>query len=158
MENLADISQSVSPHFVADQVLWLRRKIETTPMHVLKLVYLAHGWMLGFTDRALIYEPVEAWTYGPVVPSIYHRYKSFGGDPITGERIDQSERFDTDQLETIELVVEAYKDYTALELSNITHQKDTPWDIIRRESGTGTIIPNELIRDFYRRRINESSS
>ena len=68
-----NMSQAVSPILVAEQILWLRREIDTTPMHVIKLVYLAHGWMLGFTSRALINEAVEAWTYGPVVPSTYYR-------------------------------------------------------------------------------------
>ena len=66
-------TRPTSPRPVAEQILWLRgREIETTPMHVLKLVYLCHGWCLGFTGEALINEPVEAWTYGPVVPTVYH--------------------------------------------------------------------------------------
>ena len=57
------------PRVVAEQILWLRRDVETTPMHVLKLVYLCHGWVLGLTDQALIDEPVEAWQYVPPVLS-----------------------------------------------------------------------------------------
>ncbi len=148
----------VSPTLVAEQILWLRRDVETTPMHVLKLVYLAHGWMLGVTGEALIYEAVEAWTYGPVVPSTYHRYKAFGGDQITVERFDQSEKFDAEQRELVALVLDAYSNYTALQLSSITHQKDTPWDITCRKYGIGTIIPNELIRDHYRRLAETGSS
>ena len=144
---------SVSPEIVADQILWLRRDTETTPMHVLKLTYLAHGWMLGFTGQALINETIEAWTYGPVIPSIYYRYKSFGGDQIKVECIDQSEKLGDDQQEIINLVTDAYFDYTALELSGITHQQETPWDIIYNSFGAGTIIPNDRIRDYYRRRI-----
>ena len=150
--------RSMSPEVVAEQILWIRRKIETTPMHVLKLVYLCHGWVLGFTSQALINESVEAWTYGPVVPSIYHRYKSFGGDKIAVEYINQTDRFANDQNEIIESVVEAYRTYTALQLSNITHQKDTPWYITCRKFGIGTIIPNELIRDHYRRRLDENAA
>ena len=62
---------------VAEQVLWLREGQETTPMHVIKPTYLCHGWMPGIHARSLLSEPVEARRYGPVVPSIYHRYKSF---------------------------------------------------------------------------------
>lgn len=49
-----------------------------TPMQVLKLVYISHGWQLGLHGRPLVNEPIEAWQYGPVVPSVYHRYKRFG--------------------------------------------------------------------------------
>ena len=119
-------------------------------MHLIKLVYISHGWMLGIHDRPLINEPVEAWTYGPVVPSVYHRYKAFGGDPVTVVPVDRSGELGDDQRALIEEVAEAYRDYTALQLSNITHRAGTPWDVARREYGIGTIIPNELIRDYYR--------
>ena len=141
----------VSPALVDAFILWHRRDLETTPMHALKLVYLSHGWMLGIHDQPLINEPIEAWTYGPVVPSIYHRYKSFGGDPITVVPVDRSDQLADDQLALIREVVWAYRDYTAGQLSNITHQPGTPWDIVRRESGVGAIIPNELIQGHYRR-------
>lgn len=146
MEN---INPSVSPTLVAEHILWLRREIESTPMHVIKLVYLSHGWMLGFTGRSLINEAVEAWHYGPVVPTIYHRYKSFGGGGISTELLDLSDGFDDKQEEVIELVDSVYKDCNALDLSSLTHKPGTPWDITRSRYGIGSIIPNELIRKHY---------
>ena len=35
--------------------------VELTPMKLLKLVYITHGWFLGYNDRPLIQEPLEAW-------------------------------------------------------------------------------------------------
>ena len=69
----------VDARTVAEAVLWIRRDVQTTPMHIIKLVYLSHGWMLGLHDTPLLWEPVEAWQYGPVVPSVYHLYKGWGG-------------------------------------------------------------------------------
>ena len=54
-----------------------------TLLKLVKLVYLAHGWHLGLTGDPLIKENVEAWRYGPVVPSIYHDLKIFGNNAIT---------------------------------------------------------------------------
>ena len=142
---------SREPRLAAEQILWLRRGTETTPMHVLKLVYISHGWTLGLYGRSLINEPAEAWRYGPVVPSVYHRYKSFRGDPITTEPVDRSDEFDDEQRDVIEQVHEVYGDFTALQLSALTHKPGTPWDVTYREYGAGVIIPNELIRDYYRR-------
>ena len=96
-------------------------------------------------------EPAEAWRYGPVVPSIYYRYKSFRGDPITTEPVDRSDAFDDEQRDVIEQVHEVYGDFTALQLSALTHKPDTPWDVTYREFGVGAIIRNELIRDYYKR-------
>ncbi len=149
-ERVSAATESSPATQVAEQILWLRRDIETTPMHLLKLTFLSHGWTLGLTGRALVYDAVEAWRYGPVIPNIYHRYKSFGGDAVTAEPIDRTDRFSDTQQSLIEEVVEAYRSYTALDLSEITHRSGTPWEIVYRTYGEGAIIPNELIRDYYR--------
>ncbi len=126
-------------------------------MHVLKLTYISHGWMLGIHGSSLINEPVEAWIYGPVVPSIYHRYKAFGGNLISTVPIDRSDKFTNEQRKLIGDVADAYSEYTAMQLSNITHQPGTPWDIVQRKYGIGTIIPNELIQKYYKKRAKASA-
>ncbi len=57
--------------------------IPVTPMKLVKLVYVAHGWYLGLTGEPLIAEGVQAWKYGPVVPSVYDKFKMYGGSAIT---------------------------------------------------------------------------
>ena len=154
MDNLA-----VNPDLVAEQILWTRDSLKlrpTTPMHVIKLTYLSHGWSLGWDSRPLINESVEAWAYGPVIPSLYHRYKSFGADAITAVLNDRSKFFDSDQLETIDFVVDGYRQYSALQLSDLTHQRDTPWDIIVKKHGVGAIIPNELIQEYYVEQVEDN--
>ena len=140
---------------VAQQILWLRRDRDTTSMQVLKLSYLSHGWMLGLLDEPLILEFVEAWQYGPVIPPIYHCYKAFGGDPIRITAIDHSEVFSEAQKEVIDEVAFVYQNSTALELSDITHKPGSPWDITRQSFGIGSVIPNELIRDHYKKLADE---
>ncbi len=142
--------RSISATIVATQILWLRRDAETTPMHILKMAYLAHGWMLGICEEPLIYEPVEAWRHGPVVPILYQKYKSFRGEPISVVPVDMSSSFNDDQKGITEFINRAYRDYTALELSSITHESGSPWDIVRQTSGIGSIIPNEVIQNYYR--------
>ena len=55
---------------------------ELTPMKLIKLTYIAHGWHLGLYDSELIDEPVYAWKYGPVVQSIYQDFKWYGDNQI----------------------------------------------------------------------------
>ena len=137
---------------VAEQVLWLRDGQETTPMHVIKLAYLCHGWMLGIHAHSLLSEPVEAWRYGPVVPSIHRRYKSFRANAIDTELVDRSSDLDDDQKRIMSDVIEAYREYEAWMLSSITHKRGTPWDKTYRWGlGEGAIIPNKLIRRHYER-------
>ena len=152
------MAEPLASGIVADQILWLRdraRLVPTTPMHAIKLTYLAHGWELGWSSRPLLYEPVEAWVYGPVIPSLYHRYKAFGADPVTVVVHDRSEFFDSGQRETIEFVVNGYREYSALQLSNLTHEEGSPWDITMREHGVGAIIPNGLIEQHYVEQIED---
>ena len=152
MESTREMSDPIRSLIVSQQILWLRRDTETTPMHVIKLVYLCHGWTLGLKDEPLITEPVEAWRYGPVVSSTYHTYKAFSGGPITVVPQDRADSISSSQTRFIEDVLEAYESYSPLQLSNITHQPGTPWYDTYETWGEGCIIPNELIRDFYRRR------
>lgn len=56
--------------------------IALSPMKAIKLVYFCHAWYLGATSKPLLTEPVEAWTYGAVVPSLYQALKIYGADNI----------------------------------------------------------------------------
>ena len=112
--------------------------VPISPMKLIKLVYVAHGWCLALTDRPLIREVVEAWQYGPVIPEIYHAFKEYVDNPIVtkayiskDEEVEASDILDPEDGYTVgellDSVWEALKDFTALELSNITHQPNTPW-------------------------------
>ena len=136
---------------VAEQILWLRREIATTPMHILKLAYISHGVMLWIANKDLLYEPVEAWRYGPVVPSVYHRYKAFGGQAIDISTVDQSANLGGAELFAIQSVDDIYRDVSALKLSGLTHQVGTPWHTTVQQYGVGAIIPNDVILSYYQK-------
>ena len=143
------MTTAMPPLIVAQQILWIRRHVCTTPMHVIKLVYLSHGWMLGIHGVPLLDEQVEAWQYGPVVPSTYYRYKRFGGEPITDAPRERSTEISSDQASLIKEVDDAYKEFSALDLSGITHKKGSPWYVTFRQHGLYSVIPNELIKRYY---------
>jgi len=73
-----------SPAAVANNILWLARQEERpiTIMKLLKLVYIVYGWVYAMTDRKVFKEPIQAWRHGPVVPSLYYQFQSFGSEPI----------------------------------------------------------------------------
>ncbi len=121
-----------------------------TPMQVLKLAYIAHGWCLGLFGRPLVNEPVEAWQYGPVIPSIYHTYKRFGSKFITSAE-PCTFHFDTDETSVMDQVWEGYGDRTGVSLSSLTHEPGTPWSLTVEQSGMGAVISNDLIEDHYSR-------
>ena len=61
---------------------------QLSPMKIQKLVYFAHGWYLALYDEPLLDEKIEAWRYGPVVPSLYHEFKRYGSGTIERYAID----------------------------------------------------------------------
>ena len=144
---------------VAMHVLYRRKEEDTNMLQLIKLVYLCHGWMLGNYGEGLIDEPVEAWRYGPIVPSVYNAYKSFLGSPINLPTVDRSDKFSELQLALVDKVLETYQDYTARQLSALTHQTGTPWDVVYQDGkGIWNKIPNALIRDYYQRKLRYGRS
>jgi uncharacterized phage-associated protein len=136
---------------------------ELTPMKLVKLVYLAHGWYLGLKGTALINEPVSAWKYGPVIESLYHIFKRYGNEPIRAlEPFCGIIPIAGDELGPfLDKIWDVYGEMSALELSTLTHQTNTPWDKVwHRQNGRGrrpAQIGNDCIRQYYLERINVSA-
>lgn len=129
--------------------------IPITPMKLLKLVYIAHGWHLGLTQLPLIDEDVEAWRYGPVIPSLYRRFKSFGNLPIPATEISQNVQLSNPERikPFLERVWNSYKGFSAIELSSMTHAKNTPWYQVWEVEGgkncMGADISPQVIQKHY---------
>lgn len=131
-----------------------------TPMQLLKLVYIAHGWMLGLYGKPLIRDQVEAWQYGPVIPSLYSHLRSYKGAPITGKISSIFARggeLDEDEEDIISQVYDAYGQMPGMRLSRITHAPDTPWSQTYEPGSFGTVIPTDLIEEHYRQ-LSERTS
>lgn len=133
-----------------------------TPLQVIKLVYIAHGYSLALLNRPLIEEAVEAWRYGPVVPSVYHSAKKYGAQPIdallySGVGVGQTERLDAteslfeeippDQMAVLDGVLEAYGAFSGSQLVGMTHEAGSPWDLYHRPRATR--IPDDAIKAYY---------
>lgn len=132
--------------------------ISLSNLQLQKLVYIAHGYLLGWKLTPLIQEPVEAWTYGPVIAPIYHEFKDYGdrkievGPPVVTE-LDNDE----DACAVIASVLDLYGRMDAMSLVNLTHQTNTPWDEAWNKQGGRNYysysIDNELIKNHFRKAI-----
>ncbi|WP_266368823.1 Panacea domain-containing protein [Tellurirhabdus rosea] len=128
-----------------------------TPMKLQKLIYLAHGLHLARHDKPLIRERVQAWSYGPVIPEIYGRFKKWGNNPITTpiptfDDVNETP-LDPDAQDTIDFAWDIAKDFNAIQLSNWTHIEGSPWyrSVSRNESGVmeQEVIDNDLIKEYF---------
>lgn len=122
---------------------------DVTPMQLIKLTYIAHAWMLGLTGKSLLDEQVEAWQYGPVIPTLYHQIKHFRSLPVKDVSAPLVHLSD-DEKHVVDQVVDIYGKFTGIQLSSMTHQPGTPWEITWSRAGKNAAIPNDLIETFYK--------
>lgn len=122
---------------------------ELTPMKVLKLSYIAHGWHLALFDAPLLAESPQAWQYGPVIPSIYRAFKPYGNQTITAPYFNGETITNPQTLKFLNRIWEVYKGYSGWQLSAITHQAGTPWSIVQA-GGYNAPIPDHIIAEHYK--------
>ena len=145
---------------VADDVLKCAKRIglRLSPLQLMKLVYIIHGWHLALTGQPLIKQRIEAWKYGPVIPVLYHSTKVFGRDPIPSDRVADTSPRIPEVSTLVDSVVKQYGNFSGIALSNLTHQKGTPWSSVYRDGAQNIEIPNDLIRSHYEKLLNERRS
>lgn len=124
-----------------------------TPMQLLKLVYISHGWMLGLYGVPLITDRIEAWKYGPVIPRVYHEVKGYRDQPVTGRlsvRVGQDDLLPIEE-QVLRQTYDHYGSMSGIKLSSLTHKPGTPWAETWTEGCMGTVISNDLIEEYYTR-------
>lgn len=123
---------------------------DLTPMQLLKLVFIAHGWSMGLLGRHLIRDKIEAWQYGPVIPVLYEDLRAFGSEPVRGPiRGSTRDVLDDTERDLIAQVYEKYGHLSGPALSRLTHEPNSPWARTYRDGVSGRYISNDLIEDYY---------
>lgn len=128
------------------------RDDQLTPMQVLKLVYIAHGWSLGLLGRPLIKDEVQAWEYGPVIPRLYNAMRHFKSAAVVGPLSGGSGPALSGQaLAIVDQVYDKYGKLSGPALSRLTHMPGSPWDLTYKPGLFGVVIPTDIIEDHYAR-------
>lgn len=154
---------------VANEFLKLAKQDgkQLSPMQLQKLVFFAYGWYLVITGKRLINERIEAWTWGPVIPSLYSEFRRFGSGSITDfardhswsgltvslqpYRLDSGDpEQDGEAIRIIKRVWDIYGKYSASQLSAMTHEPNSPWSLTPDKDVKGTDISDEMIADYFR--------
>lgn len=157
----------VSAPLIADYIIGSSER-RLTPMQVNKLSYIAHGFTLAMTNKPLFSDKVEAWRYGPVIPTLYHELKGFGrklidvlpycktglDDPGLVKRLAfTSSAIPKPHQHVVDQVLEVYGDWSAAGLSTKTHEKGSPWDECYRPGVRGIEIPNTVTQRYYKEQL-----
>lgn len=140
---------------IAEYFIWkaAQKKRIITNKKLQKLVYYAQAWYLVSSQgkEKLFPEKIEAWVHGPVVPSLYYKYKKFGFDPIDPQLGNENGV----SAEIKELLDEVWNEYGELDadtLEALTHG-ELPWRDARksldRDEFSSTEIDTSLMAFYY---------
>lgn len=120
-----------------------------TNMKLQKLLYYVYSWYGVEKGKELFDEKIMAWKYGPVVTSVYDKYRKYGADVIKEVEGGNSDKLDPFTKDLIEEVFTVYGNKTAIELMNLTHS-EAPWRDAYNPENQNTPIPYESVVEFYK--------
>ena len=103
-----------------------------THLKLQKLVYYAQAWAITLFDNPLFDEDFQAWTHGPVLYSLFVKYRDYGWDSLPIPNV--CPEFNEDIENLLQDILNIYGKYSAKYLENLTHQ-ESPWINTRGEIG-----------------------
>ena len=127
---MPDIPQALTAQDVAD--FFLASVDESSGdnisnLKLQKLVYYAQAFHLAINDgRPLFGDPIVAWEHGPVVRSLYRRYKEHGAGAIPPPESFDASKFDQETVELLNEVNQVYGQFSPLKLRAMTSE-EPPW-------------------------------
>lgn len=155
---MLDSDTFVAPRLVANWFInFVDRDAGDTITHLKlqKLIYYAEAWFLAHFDRSLIEEDLQAWTHGPVSPSVYAHYKNCGWDALAQEK---PKKLPDEVGGFLASVYKEYGQFTAKKLESMTHA-EAPWKLTRGnlplEARCEDPIDKLVMRNFYAARLGK---
>ena len=131
---------------------------DLSPMKLQKLVFFAQSWSLKLLERPLVEDFFAKWTYGPVMPQLYHAVKDYqnqhiptlistlkfsedgGIEKVTPKFFDEDGMYEC----IIDNVLTVYGSMTAAYLSKLTHLPGSAWSKTGDEQA---VIDNRLLKE-----------
>ena len=122
---------------VANTILYkaFQDEKEITPLQLQGILYFLSSHYAKTTNKRLIHEDFETWTYCPVLPFVNQKFRPFKDNPIESYARDSVGKADIVNLKeniifnsALTEVYEATIDYDGVFLSTATRQKGSAWD------------------------------
>ena len=114
-----------------------------------KICYYSYSWYLNMYKKELFKNNFEAWRHGPVNPTLYKKYKSYGyRDIIEYDNVEIP--YSIKQF--LDKIYECYGKLTAGDIEQLSHIED-PWKKTRIGlfdfEPSNKVIRKELIENYY---------
>lgn len=119
-----------------------------------KLMYLAQMIHMGRNNGKPLFDGnFQAWDYGPVEPSLYHRAKSYGSRALPDIFHDAlGFKSEDPRRAVLDDVCERFLKFTPGELVDITHSESGAWATFYVPQAKGISIPNDaILREYHAR-------
>jgi len=110
-----------------------------------KLVYYAQGLHLAMYGKPLFAEQIEAWTHGPVVPALYHKYKGSGSGNLPPPDDFDLQKYDKETKEFLDEVYDVFGQFSGWKLRNMTHA-EPPW----AKADKPGVISHESMKAYFK--------
>ena len=147
-----------------DIAKYIISKMKCTHLKLQKLVYFCYAEYLSKMNKKLFTDSIYAFQYGPVVETIYNKYRDSGSYEIDNTKnisirksLEMPARsritFAKDGLNKwsiIDKTIEKYGDMTAVDLVELTHQKGSPWDKTYIEGEMYKVIQDRDIIKYHK--------
>lgn len=123
---------------------------ELSNLKLQKLLYYAQGHHLAQMGTPLFTDEIQAWSHGPVVPQVYHQFKTFGSSSIELPASDPFDWADVDEVtaEFLSKVWNTYGGFSAGRLRNMTHE-EPPWKAHWQSDARFSRIPVDEIKEHF---------
>ena len=116
-----------------------------TPLALQKVLYYAQGFHLAMNNgQTLFPESIVAWPHGPVVRTIWLRYKDYEWRAIDPPAAYQADGLPPEQREILDAVYMTYGQLPATKLESMTHE-ESPWQSTVRYR----VIPVPAITKYF---------
>lgn len=143
-----------------DIAKYILTKVPCTHLKLQKLVYMCYADYICQYGKKLFDDTIYAYRLGPVIDSVYQKYKKSGYGYLAAEDDTKMYNEETkklpirsrilsstdglDKIISIDKTLEKYSKYEAIYLVNLTHQEETPWS----KSGAGSEMYQEIKDDI----------
>ena len=98
--------------------------------------------------KPLFMDDFEKWTYGPVLPVVYNKYKQYGSGAIPRPEGEALQEYTADERKLLDEVYYTFGQYSAWALSEMTHST-APW----QNAELGQIITKDSMKAYFSTQI-----
>ena len=139
-----------------DIAKYILAKLPCTHLKLEKLVYMSYADYLCETGEKLFDDKIYSYSYGPVIDSVYKKFRKSGADIIEDTEIYSKEekilpirsrimssKDGLKKLSSIDRTLKKYGELSAEKLVNLTHKPSSPW----QKSGAGEYVNKEISDD-----------